>query len=151
MVPARSTTTIAKPEGAGTGSGSVMPRCSNRSNASASATRLADCASSRSEVRTARTMIHDDNISARATTTVAATVIRTRTVPHNLDVRRMRLLGGVVSRRVSRCVDRRGVGDEAIARTAHREDRLQSERRVDLLAEVTDVDLDDVRIAGEVD
>src|SRR5215213_11946580 len=66
-----------------------------------------------------------------ATTSTAATVVRTRT-----DARLQR-----ASATVAR---------QPVPRTAQRLDRLASERAVDLVAEVSDVDLDDVGIALEV-
>src|SRR5690349_25015064 len=95
---------------------------------------------SRSEDRTLATSSQEEMISAAATSVVAAMVMRSRTVPHARWLRGDIVRGG----------GRRRVRDESVAGAAHRQDRLDAERRVDLLAHVADVDLDDVRVALEV-
>src|SRR3954470_1834780 len=96
--------------------------------------------SERKEDRTVATRSHDPTIIATATRAVAATVMRRRTVPHELPLRRLGIVRDLG----------RGVRDQAVARPAHGQDGLHAERRVDLLAHVADVDLDDVRVALEV-
>src|SRR5262245_34511254 len=82
-------------------------------------------------LRTSRTSTTEASPSATANRPAATSVMRQRTE----------------SRRIMRV---RSFRAEAVARTAHGADELTVEGLVDLPAEVADVDLDHVRIAGEV-
>src|SRR6478752_7510528 len=75
-----------------------------------------------------------------ANASVAMIVSRTRTV-----------CGHQVRRGASSSTTSSVIGEELVARAAHGLDRLDAERRVDLLPQVADVHLDHVRVAGEVD
>src|SRR5205823_8904809 len=83
---------------------------------------------------TMRTSPNAAALSAMAKTSVATIVSRTRTVC------------GHQARRTSSLL----IGQQLVARAAHRLDRLDAERRVDLLAQVADIHLDDIGVAGEV-
>ena len=123
----------------------LTPRAAStwRYRSALSTTRVARDRWSRRAATTARvaTRSHDPTIIAVATSTVAATVIRSRTVPHEPRATDVGPSSGISVG---------GVRDQAVAGTAHGEDGLHAERRVDLLADVADVDLDDVRVALEV-
>src|SRR3954471_17228429 len=120
-----------------------MPMSARRcrsSRARSTTARLCLRSFSRSDDRTLATSSQDEMRSAAATSTVAATVMRSRTVPQVRCLRGDITLDG----------GRRCVGDEPVAGAAYRQDRLDAERRIDLLAHIADVRLDDVRVALEV-
>src|SRR6476646_4786236 len=86
---------------------------------------------------TSRTRPNPARLIVTAKARVATIVKRTRTVCGN-----QRRFGGASSSLIR---------EELVTRAAHGLDRLDPERRVDLLAQVPDVHLDHVGIAGEVD
>src|SRR4051794_9249198 len=120
-----------------TGGGSRSPRFTAAASASSWVWFVSSMRSSRF-VCTTRTRPNAAALSVIANASVATIVSRTRTVWGN-------------QRRFGRDLSSSDIGEELVARAAHRLDRLDPERRVDLLAEVADVDLDHVRVAGEVD
>ena len=82
-----------------------------------------------SRCSTADTSSTADTVRATPVSTVAMIVMRTRTVRRRANALR-------------------SIGQHPVADVAHRLDRVEPERAVDLAAEVAHVDLDDVRVAA---